>query len=139
MYNRQKVLQSKVPTYDITNLKCVTGQVLMEFLKIVTFEKFVEKILKKRQCDRQQGAKGKIYQYLGVLDKSSKWVKNDCKGLDKIQSEAWNSERGCCCWGEKRLRFIIYSDPNNTISTCRQSVWIIIHCNNLNASFIYTT
>ncbi len=42
-----------------------------------------------------------IFKYLGAIVLKEKCLKFGCKGLEKFQKEAENSEQGCCCQGQK--------------------------------------
>ncbi len=109
--NRQKLITSKVPMCDvreIMQIRCVTGQVLMNFLYKIFLINYCENVFEIQRWHVKLGTKRKLFTYLGTNGFDEKRLKYGCKGLVQLQKEASKPNRGCCCQGLKILRYSWY-------------------------------
>ena len=102
--DRQELMTSKVPMCDvreIMQIRCVSEQVLINFMDMILLINYCENILFKQRWHIKRGTKRKLSTYLGTNGLEEKELKIGCKGSVKYQNEASTPNRGCCCQGSK--------------------------------------
>ncbi len=93
--SHQKVMTSKVPpcdVRDIMQIRCVTGQVLMNFLYKFFLINYCENVFKKQRWHVKLDIKGKLYINLGTNGFDEKMLKFGCKRSVQFQKEAQKSK-----------------------------------------------
>ncbi len=134
MHNCQKLRSNEAASMTseifLVSKPGVDGNVVLEFQI-----NYLEKLLTNQLWHDQWEGKRKIRTYLGAIVFNGKSLKFRCKGFDKNQKEAENSDRGCCCQGPNLSRNIV----NFGHFGQKLRLLLIMEKTKKNASFIYAT